>query len=253
MLLIIVHRLLQSLLLPPLNALLFIILGLILTWWGKLLSRGLVIFGVLLLYIQSTPFVAYQLTKLVEIPPVTKAELKKSQAIVVLGGGIKNTGYEYPIDAVSNSSTLVRLRYAAYLAHQYPTKLIVTSGGFTGRRYSEASVMRDTLINTFGVKNLILIENKSRNTDENAKFVAQILQPMHINNVIIVTQAFHARRATALFKKYGMNAIAAPTDYSSNTDALTPQLAFVPTASAMQTTSMLLHEILGYLLYIDFG
>lgn len=253
MLLIIVHRLLQSLVLPPLNALLFIILGLVLLYKFRKFASFLIGFGIMFLYIQATPFFAYTLARAIEMPPATEEQIKNSQAIIVLGGGIKNTGYEYPINAVTETGTLVRLRYTAYLAHQYPNKLIITSGGYTSVRFSEAGIMRDTLITSFNVHNPILIENHSRNTDENAKYVAQMLRQLNLANIIVVTQAYHTRRAVGLFKKYGVNAIAAPTDYYDNTDANTPQLAFVPNASSMQETSKILHEVFGYLFSVTFN
>lgn len=254
MLLIIMHRLLQSFALPPLNAMIIIVIGIILSYFNvkKLLSTFLIWTGIIFLYIQSTPFFAYHLTKLLEIEPITQDNINNSQAIIILGGGVKNTGYEYDWPIVSSNSTLVRLSYAAFLAKQYPDKLIITSGGYVGPN-TEAKVMRDTLINNFNVKNTIIMEQKSRNTAENAKFVAQILKDLGMNQVTIVTQAFHARRANALFRKQGVNSIVASTDYYSNNDALTSQLAFIPNAHSMQITARTFHEILGYLLYIKLG
>ncbi len=250
MLLIIVHRLIQNFVFPPLNGLIIIAIGIIVHKSRKLLSHLLIIIGILFLYLQSIPFTAYYLTKCIEVPPTTLIQMKNSQAIIVLGGGIKNTGFEYPTHAVVNTDTLIRLRYASYIAHLYPDKLIITSGGFTGNHYTEALVMRDSLINDFHVTNQILLENRSRNTDENAKFVAQILAAHNITQVVVVTQAYHMRRAIALFKKYGVDAIAAPTDFYNSYDAKTLSLAFIPNAGAMQQVARVLHEILGYFIYI---
>lgn len=225
------------------------LLGYLIYWFYKTTGKLIILFGVIFLYIQATPFFSYHLSKSIELPPIKQSAVKNSQAIVVLGGGINNSSYEYPMGAVVKTSTLIRLDYAAYLAKQYPNKLIVTSGGYTGSKYTEASVMRDTLITTFAVKNPILIEDKSRDTDENAEFVAKMLLAKGIHRVVVVSQAFHVRRAIMLFKKYGLEPIGASTDYVSSDDAHTKELMFVPNATAMAITARTLHETFGYLFY----
>src|SRR3990167_11477531 len=184
--LIIVHRLLQSILLPPLNAVCIIFFGYLLLSRYKKIGKTLMGLGILFFYIQTTPIFAYSITKAIELPPVTPLALKNSQAIIVLGGGVNSNSYEYhTVTALPN--TLVRLSYAAYLAKQHPDMPIVTSGGYTSKKFSEASVMQRILINTFAVKNPIIIEGKSRDTNENAKFVAKILLAKQIHNVVIVS------------------------------------------------------------------
>lgn len=247
--LIIVHRLLQSILLPPLNAVLVILFGYLFTLAYKKTGKAIIFIGFFFLYVQATPFFSYHISKLIELPPVTAKALKNSQAIVVLGGGINSSSYEYPTGAVAKTGTLIRLDYTAYLSKQYPDKLIVCSGGYTGSKYTEASVMRDTLIATFDVKNPIMIEDRSRDTDENAKFVARMLASRHIYHVIVVSQAYHVRRALMLFKKYGVDATGASTDYANSDDAHTKALMFIPNATAMAITSRTLHELFGYFFY----
>ena len=247
MLLIIVHRLLQSLLLPPLNAMLFMVVGCLLPCCYKRLRTALIWFGIIFLYIQATPLFSYQLSRAFEPAPLTQGALDDAQAIVVVGSGLNPRAYEYPTHIMVSDDTLARLGYVAYLVRDYSDKLIITSGGYTGTKQSEASVMRDTLITFFAVKNPIMIEDKSRDTDENAKFVAQILLDKHLQHIVLVTSAYHMRRTMMLFRKYGLDPVAAPTDFVTNDDANTNILALVPTAHALAVTARTLHEIIGYL------
>lgn len=248
MLLIIVHRFFQNFIFPPLNSMIFMIIGLSILKYHFKIGVSLLIFGLISLYIQSIPLTAYILSKELEIPAMPISELNNAQAIVILGGGINGNSFEYESGVNANKGTLIRINYTAYLAKMSPNKLIVTSGGYTGK-YRDANVMKDILINAYNVKNPIITENKSRNTDENAKFVANILLPMHIKNVIVVTQAFHMRRAIMLFKKYGLNPTPASTDYYISDDALTPVLSLIPTTGAMQQVSTIYHELIGYYIY----
>lgn len=250
MLLIVMHRLLQSFMLPPLNSLLILFAGL---WWlqkRRQTGKILIGLGIITIYIQSTPFFASHINQLLEFPPLKNGQIKNAQAIVVLGGGINTNSFEYPSNTVPSPETLIRLNYAAYLAHKYPKLPIVTSGGYNGMYHTEGRVMRDILLNSYMVTNTIWMEEASRNTEENAKYTAKILLEKNITTAAIVTQAYHERRACMLFKKYGITPIiAASTDYIYPADSIILPLAFIPSASAMRYTARAIHEIIGYWVY----
>ena len=94
MLMIFIHRLLQSILLPPLNSLTIILLGAL--FFKKRCTKNIIIvLGCLSLYIQATPYVAFHLNKLIAPQPMKLSQLKDVQAIVVLGGGVNNHIPEY--------------------------------------------------------------------------------------------------------------------------------------------------------------
>lgn len=252
--LIFIHHLLQSLLLPPLNAIILILIGIILLNKKTQLARWFIISACVLLYIQATPFFVYSISGFFEKPEISASDLTKSQAIVVLGGGVKTNAYEYPEKFSLNSYSIMRLQYAAFLAKQYPTKLIILSGGIASpKNHSEAQIMKDSLLNNYNIKNPILIEERSRNTNENAKNVSEMLKALNITNVAVVSQAYHVSRAVALFRKYGVNAIAAPTDYMGHYTRKITIASFIPDAGTMLDCSQLLHELAGYIVYVKMG
>ncbi|MCE2705471.1 MAG: YdcF family protein [Proteobacteria bacterium] len=249
--LILIHHILQSFVLPPLNAIIIILIGVFILKKYQDVAKFFIITGCVLLYIQATPFFVYSFSGFFEKPQITLNELNKSQAIVVLGGGVKTNAYEYPEGFNLNSWTLMRLQYAAFLAKQNPQKLVIVSGGIASAgNHSEAQIMKETLQTTFNIKNPILIEEQSRNTNENAKFVTQMLQPLNINNVAIVSQAFHATRAIALFNKYNIHAVAASTDYMGHYTSKVTIASFIPNANTMLDCAQLLHELAGYIVYV---
>lgn len=250
MTLIIVHRFLQSFLLPPLNSMVFIIVGLLIGANFRRFSCYLILVGIATLYLQSIPLTAHYLNNYLELPPIKLSRfIDKPQAIVVLGGGINNNGIEYNHDLEVGADTLIRLKYAAYLAHKFESTPVVVSGGLISLRHSEGDVMQQSLINDFQIKNTIFIEDRSRNTDENAKDVAKILQPMGIKTIILVSQAYHIRRATMLFHKYGFEVIPASTDYYDSNNPYSNSLSLLPQAKAMHDTAIALHEIIGFWIY----
>lgn len=212
------------------------------------IKQTLSIIGFISLYVQSTPIFAYNLATSIEQKPIS-TNAPTPDAIVVLSGGVNNNGYEYPIKAIVNTDTLIRLRYAVYLAQKYPNATLILSGGYTGSRYKEAQVMKDTLDTMFNIENPIIVEDNSINTNENAKFTAKIIKLHHFQTIYLVTQAYHMKRSMMLFHENGVTPIAAPTDYTHSDDAMTKELMFIPTARAQSITSRSLHEIWGYYLY----
>jgi len=133
------------------------------------------------------------------------------QAIVVIGGGIEYSAFEYAGAITVSPRTLLRVRYAAKLAKE--TRLpVLTSGGVMPENggISEAAVMAETLQTEFAVP-VAWQERESRNTLENARFSRRILEQQGIDRIILVTQAYHMPRAELEFRKAGFQVLAAPT------------------------------------------
>ena len=59
----------------------------------------------------------------------------------------------------------------------------------------------------------VTIEDKARNTDENARFTAAIVHPEPSQRWLIVTSAFHMPRAMGVFEKAGFHPIAYPVSF----------------------------------------
>ena len=254
MLMIFIHRLLQSILLPPLNSLTIILLGAL--FFKKRCTKNIIIvLGCLSLYIQATPYVAFHLNKLIAPQPMKLSQLEDVQAIVVLGGGVNNHIPEYKnefdVSALSNTETFTRVRYAAFLANRSPNLPIFASGGAIDTKDSEASLMKMALQDEFHVPNTIYLEPDSRTTSENAKFTALLLVKYKFTKIALVTSASHMRRATALFEQNGIQVVSAPTQFYSLGYQTMPILWFIPTTNAMATTSAVLHELVGYIYDVD--
>ncbi len=248
---IFIHRLLQSFLLPPLNSLIIILLGVVFIKLQRTKRITLIIFGCLTLILQSTPYVAYKLNKFIAPVPLKISALKQAQAIVLLGGGVNTGSDEYDVNAVSNADTFVRIRYAAFLAKKNIDLPIFVSGGAIDSKDSEASLMKKALVNEFDVENDIYLEPDSKTTSENAKYTSRILQQYGISKIVLVTSVSHMRRAKALFEQNGIKVIPGATGYYSLGYYKLPLLWFIPTASAMSTVAAILHEIYGYIFDIN--
>jgi uncharacterized SAM-binding protein YcdF (DUF218 family) len=95
----------------------------------------------------------------------------------------------------------------------------------------------------------ILMEETSRNTRENAIETAKILRERALDKVLLVTSAYHMRRALGVFRKAGIDAIPAPTDHQSRSIVGLGPLAWVPDAEALRDSTLVLKEYLGIQVY----
>jgi uncharacterized SAM-binding protein YcdF (DUF218 family) len=94
----------------------------------------------------------------------------------------------------------------------------------------------------------IVQEGKSRDTYQNAVYTAQILKERGIRRILLVTSAFHMRRAQALFVAQGLEVVPAPTDYQrlASPPLMSP---WMPSVSDLWQSTYALHELLGYQIY----
>ena len=246
------HHAIQYLLFPPLNCLILILLSLLLWSQRKICLIGVGL-ALILLYLQYTPWFANSLTKMIypSISNLNKGKNIQAQAIVVLGAGAgiefdeMGSPRAYPVGL-----TLLNLDYAQKVAKENPKLPIILSGGYTSAGFSEAQAMSNYLQDANNILNSQILENKSLDTDQNALYTAAKLKQMRVRNVILVTQASHMWRSAALFRKYGISCSEYPAWDEYSLQGLSFLARFSPNQSAVQQTEKILHELIGYLVYI---
>jgi len=96
----------------------------------------------------------------------------------------------------------------------------------------------------------IMFEEKARNTRENAKYSAAILkQKFPSGKYILITSAFHMRRARGCFQKAGIKTDIFPADYHGGYNNINFNNLVIPDANAFADFSVLWHELIGYVVY----
>ena len=247
-----IHQFAQFWLTPPVNFWIFIVLGAI--FWRK--RRAILIClccGLIITYIQYTPLFAKALTALIYPKldsPYNKLQIKP-QAIVVLGAGVTSCIDDIGrVEACVDGVSLLNVRTAAKVALENPNLPLILSGGVTDGVNSEAEGMSNYLKDNYSLANISIMESQSLNTNENARYTALKLEELGIHKVILVTQASHMWRSLALFDKYGISALAYPAwdDYLIN-DLIWWQ-KIVPSNAVSEQTTKILHEMIGYFVYV---
>lgn len=236
-------KLITAIILPPFNALILWFFSLFLhKLQFKKLSYFCTALGMTILYICSTPYFSHQLIQAVTFTQkLTIEDYKKAQAIVVLGGGLRDSNELFSNYAIA-AAPLERMRYAAYLHKQTGLPILVTGGSPEGRE-PEAKIMAQELNDFFHVP-VTWIEEKSNVTEENATFSKPILMQAGIQHIVLVTNQWHMKRAKMLFEREGFNVLAASTTAHQALDI--GILPFIPQAQALQNSSIALKEWIGY-------
>jgi uncharacterized SAM-binding protein YcdF (DUF218 family) len=247
------------LLLPPGGLLLTLLAALLLRRRWPHAALSLALAAGLALYALSLPDVARQFAAGLEAdnPPldIGQARASGAGAIVVLGAGTRLHAPEYGLPAPGYMA-LERLRYAAFLHRATGLPVVASGGGVYEGFPPEGAVMAQALREDFRVA-VVLEENRSANTWENAAFTAALLKSLGMNDVrkvLVVTHAWHMPRTRLAFEAAGLEMVAAPTGWLSRRgDGRLPDLPlslrFLPHAEPLRHSTLLLHEYLGLLWY----
>jgi uncharacterized SAM-binding protein YcdF (DUF218 family) len=136
--------------------------------------------------------------------------------IVVLGGAIEPDMSAAHGTAVFGPS-IDRIIAAAELAHRYPNARLVFTGGNARLSSSDAAREADfalQVLESFGLsKDRLIMERRSRNTEENAEFSKAIVVPKSGERWLLVTSAYHMARSVGIFRKAGFAVEPYPVDW----------------------------------------
>jgi uncharacterized SAM-binding protein YcdF (DUF218 family) len=170
--------------------------------------------------------------------------------IIVLGGAISPD-----ISAVRNEVILneaaERLTVVADLARRYPATRIVFSGGTGALLAGEPSEAPFALrqLESFGIaRERILVEDRSRNTVENAVFSKRLVEPKPGERWLLVTSAYHMPRAVGVFRRADFPVEPYPVDWRTRgyEDALRP---FPTVGDGLRRADTAVREWVGLAVY----
>ncbi len=161
--------------------------------------------------------------------------------IVVLGGGI-NRGEPLPVTSQIGLESLSRLLEGVRLYRAEPGRKLILSGGPVFNPIPESQIMsRVALIMGVNPRD-ILQESLSRDTEEEARLLKPLVGR---ERFFLVTSAAHMPRAMALFRRQGLEPVAAPMDLPAQQKGPCYPEDFFPSSHSLQRTEIALHEYLG--------
>ena len=131
----------------------------------------------------------------------------KSDCIIVLGAAVQGTTASPVFEE--------RIRHGISLYDSgYAPKLLFTGGIGDGQIHSEASVGRSAAIQHGIPATNILVEEKSRTTQQNLSEALAVMRQHGIKSVIIVSDPLHMKRSMMMADDLNIAAVSSPTPTS---------------------------------------
>jgi uncharacterized SAM-binding protein YcdF (DUF218 family) len=239
-----------SLFFQPLSIVTILMVSALILLWAtrkQVLGKIFVTLGTVLLLMTSYGFLADRLVISLEnhYPPLLKVEDIHRAAdikwIVVLGGGARPDP-RLPLSGRLSPDSLTRLLEGVRLHRQLPGSKLLLSGGAVFQDTPEGETLAKTALLMGVSENDVAMENKSLDTADQAKLISSVIGR---NQFILVTSAIHMPRSIALFRKFGMEPIAAPTNYLVDEQSRFLPQAFFPGAHSLRKMEAAIHEYLG--------
>jgi uncharacterized SAM-binding protein YcdF (DUF218 family) len=182
--------------------------------------------------------------------PVTLDDVAGAKAIVVLGAGLRTS---YIVNgrtiAIPDPQTVYNAAEAARIYHLIPGGLpVIASGGRQSRdEQLESLVMKEWLVAGGVPPERLILESESRNTREQARFVAPILKANHWERFVLVTPAVQGPRARAVFRRQGIEPVSAAAPFSSDTQPAAAR--WLPALGALRVTERATYDYLAWAYY----
>ena len=209
------------------------------------------IIATILLFLCSNNFLVNELAMLYEKNTSNNTNQKYDVGIV-LGGFAGQESQSKQIEFYKSND---RLLQAIALLKQGTINRIMISSGAKNKAISdipEADLVKTYLLSIGIADSLILTENKSRNTLENAEYSYQLLDSLGIENTpLIITSAWHVPRAKLCFNAKNREAHFFATNYMrSNIRDISIENLLLPSSNALGNLELLIKEWVGYMVYL---
>ena len=202
----------------------------------------------------TNPFLSNRVFHAWEYPVVPIESLRDTFDVGIVLGGFSTFDVYTPPDRLNFNTAANRLSDAIILYKKGLIKKILLTGGngkLIGHNLNEAD---ETLkfLNQLGInKDDILIENKSKNTRENAIFTKELLDENGFSKAkcLLITSAFHQRRSIGCFKKVGLDFQPFPAHFIAEKLQWDFYSTILPDRKAFENWEMFIKEWIGYAVY----
>ena len=198
----------------------------------------------LVFYLLCTSFVAEKFLGFLEGAYDPPKSLPDGDVIIMLGGGAMPDSPDVDGVGALCSAPANRLLTAVRLERKLRVPILLSGGQVYADSGQEAMIAKRVLL-SLGVKeSSVLLETKSVNTAQNAKFSAAILREKKFTRPILVTSAFHMKRAVLNFEREGVTVIPYPADYMVSRDPVFHYTKLRPQSEALLQNVTVLQETL---------
>jgi uncharacterized SAM-binding protein YcdF (DUF218 family) len=241
-------KLFQAFFLPPTLIFILLFISLLLIIFRKKWGKILLFISIMLYYLLSIAPISDSLIRKLEdkhrFINIPRADVKY---VVVLGHDTRNPNSLLPATNRLSPPSMARTLEGIRLYSKINDAYLVLSGGSGGIFFQKEKpcILMKKLALLFGVEEeRIILESSSRDTYEEAKEIKKILGDKRF---LLVTSAYHMPRSIYIFKKLGLNAIAAPCDFRTRGERKYDFFAYLP--FSLENSTKAIREYIGLLYY----
>lgn len=208
---------------------------------------GAICIAALLWMVSISPFADFMMSGLesgLAIPDRLEGDV-----IIVLGGSVYDASPDLSGTGAPGPDTMQRMVTGARLQRRLGVPIIISGGKVYKTSGSIANVTQRFLIDLGIPSQAVILENRSRDTYENALYCKAICDQKGFARPVLVTSGYHIKRAMLGFKKAGLNPLPFPCAITTWPNKQYGWHSYLPKAGALATTSAALHEWIGLLYY----
>jgi uncharacterized SAM-binding protein YcdF (DUF218 family) len=208
-------------------------------------QQRLIVTSVVLLLVFSNGFLLNQFARFWDIAPDISNTNSKYSCAIVLGGFVSedNTKNGYLNWAADRFIQGIKLKETGKATH-----LLFTGGSsrLNPDGFTEGNWISKELQAFHFPDSTLLFEKRARNTIENIQYSKIILESKHLQPpYLLVTSAFHMRRALLICKKAGVKVVPYPCNFFAGKGSISAD-NFIPSAETLSNWNIYLKEIVGY-------
>jgi uncharacterized SAM-binding protein YcdF (DUF218 family) len=244
-----VKKFITALMLPP-GCLILALLAIAVRFARKRDFRGgaLIVLPALLLWLGSISPVSdrlmFGLEKVHPLPSHPTGDV-----ILLLGGGINEGVADLSGKSAPSADMLGRIVTAVRLQKELGCPVIVSGGAVFEFSTAEAPIDKRFIVDLGVPADRVILEEKSRDTVENAVYSARIIKERGFRHPILVTSAYHMRRSVIACRKNGLEVLPVPAAFHGSPHKRYGWVHYLPGTSALHQTSTALREYMGLLFY----
>lgn len=171
----------------------------------------------------------------------------EGDVIVLLGGGVYDNVADLTGIGAPSEEMFGRIVTAVRLQKRLNVPIIVSSGKVFEHTSAGAPIVKRFLFDLGVPADDIIVEDRSRDTFENATYTREICLSRGFKNPIVVTSASHLKRSVMIFEKVGLEVLPVPALFRSWRERQYGWDDYLP--GTLRHAENAIHEYLGLAFY----
>lgn len=169
----------------------------------------------------------------------------EADVILMLGGGLYEKSPDLSGRGAPGPGTMERMTTTARLHHRLGIPIVVSGGRVSPAGASIAHITKRFLVDLGVSPDAVILEDRSRDTYENALYCKAICEQHGFQKPLVVTSGYHLKRALLCFNKVGLTVIPFPCALTTWPGKKYGWQHFLPSAGALHTLAQACHEWIG--------